>query len=368
MSVRKIGVEEEMLLVDPDTHRLTAVAHRAVRHHDGPEVEQELFLQQIETATPPAASAEELYAGIVAGRRAVGQAAEVAGARAVAMGVPVLVDPDEHVTPKPRYERIKDEYGELAGQALACAMHMHVDVTDDEEAVAVVDRVRPWLPVLLALSANSPFWRGQDTGHASWRSQIWTRWPTGGPSQPYGGAATYRETADRLVAWGAGLDTGMLYFDVRVAESYPTVEVRVADVCTEVDDAVLVALLARALVTTAAEDWRAGTPDGLAGSWRADLLKAAHWRAGRYGTPGPLVHPVELALAPTRAAVDALLEHVGDALEEAGDERTARQLFEQMLARGNGAVRRRSVLESSGSLTSVVQDLADRTEASWSPR
>ncbi len=365
MTVRKIGVEEEMLLVDPDTLRLTAVARRAVRNHAGPEVEQELFLQQIETATEPATQADQLAEGIRAGRRAIGEAAGAAGARAVAMGVPVLVDPDEHITPEPRYERIRDEYGEVAGQALACAMHVHVDVADDDEAVAVVDRVRPWLPALLALSANSPFWRGGDTGHASWRSQLWTRWPTGGQSEAYGGTDTYRETADRLTSWGAGLDPAMLYFDIRLAQSFPTVEVRVADVCTEVDDAVLVALLARALVSTEADAWGAGHPDRLGPGWRADLLKAATWRAARYGAPGPLVHPERLELAPTRQVVGALMAHVEPALDEAGDLELVGELFEQLLARGNGAVRQRSTWESAGSLEAVVADLADRTESSW---
>ncbi|CAN5231258.1 glutamate--cysteine ligase [soil metagenome] len=362
MSVRKIGVEEELMLIDPDTHRLAPGAARAVREHDGSIVEHELFLEQIETATEPALTAEEVAEAIRRGRRAVGLAAVATGSRAVAMGVPVLSHPDEHITPRPRYERIKDEYGELVSQALASAMHVHIDVADDEEAVAVADRIRPWLPPLLALSANSPIWRGRDTGHASWRSQIWPRWPAGGQSEPYGDAATYQRTAQQLVGWGACLDVGMLYYDVRVAQRYPTVEIRIADVCTEVDDAVLVALLARALVTTEAARWAGGQP---VDPWRADLLKAATWRAGRYGAPGPLVHPGTLELAPTRKVIEALEAHVRCSLEESGDVEVVGELFEQLLARGNGAVRQRSALEASGTLEAVVADLAERTEASW---
>ena len=96
------------------------------------------------------------------------------------MPTPVLVDEDATVTPKPRYERIREEYGELARTALACAMHIHVDVDDEEQGVRVLDGIRPWLPVLLAVSANSPYSRGQDTGYASWRTQIWGRWPSHG--------------------------------------------------------------------------------------------------------------------------------------------------------------------------------------------
>lgn len=362
MTVRTIGVEEELLLVDPETLALTAMAGRAVREHEGDEVEAELFLQQLETATEPAAMADELDRVVREGRREVCKAAADAGARAVALAVPVLDGDGPDVTPDPRYLRIRDEYGELAEQSLTCAMHVHVEVADDEEAVAVADRIRPWLSVLLALSANSPIWRGRDTTHASWRSQIWTRWPTGGPSDPFGDPAGYRRSVERMQSWGAALDPGMLYLDVRLAERYPTLEIRVPDVCVEADDAVLVALLCRGLVETSARAWRAG--EGV-DAWRVDELKAASWRAGRHGLAGPLVHPVQRTLAPTRALVGDLVELVHPALDDSGDDALVRDLVERLIARGNGAVRQRAVLEATGSLERVVADIADRTEASW---
>ena len=362
MDIRKVGIEEELMLVDPDSLRLTAVAHQALREETGDDVEAELFLQMLETSTSPAASADDLATVLREGRRAVGESAARAGARAIAVGLPVLADDTRDITPDERYRRIRDEYGELTAQALACGMHVHVDVTGDDEAVAVMDSIRPWLPVLLALTANSPYWRGGDTAHASWRSQIWTRWPTGGPSDPFVDPDGYRRATERLQEWGAALDPGMLYLDVRPARSYPTVEIRVSDVCVDVDDAVLVGLLARALVATEAAAWRNGAERP---SWRVDELKAASWRAARYGLPGPLVHPVEMRLAPTRVVVDSLVDHVRPALEEAGDDSLVADLFEQLVARGNGAVRSRAVHEATGSLERVVADLADRTEASW---
>jgi glutamate---cysteine ligase / carboxylate-amine ligase len=368
MPARTLGVEEELMLVDPDTGRLRSVSHLAVHASEAQatveaeaeaEVEHELFLQQIETSTKPCLEAEDLAAGVRQGRRAVGEAAAAAGARAVAVPTPVLLEEaDERFTPKPRYQRIHAEYGELARQALVCAMHVHVEVADDDEAVHVVDRVRPWLPVLVALSANSPYWQGRDTGHASWRSQVWSRWPTAGAAQPFGDVATYRRAAEAMVDWGGALDPGMLYFDVRLSEKYPTVEIRVADVTTDVEDAVLVALLARALVTTAAAD-----PD-LPG-WRADLLQVAGWRAARFGMAGSLVHPVEAVLVPAREAFGALVAHVRPALEEAGDLQRVTESFERLAARGTGAARQRSVFEATRDLGAVVADLARRTEESW---
>ena len=359
MSPRKIGVEEELMLVDPTTGQLTAVSQSAVLANDASEeVEHELFLQQIETSTPPCERAEDLLAGLRAGRRAVGEAAAAAGARAVAMATPVLAEHDEDFTPKSRYRQIQAEYGEMARQALVCAMHMHVDVASDAEAVRVVDGIRPWLPLLVALGANSPYWQGRDTGHASWRSQVWSRWPTAGPAQPFGDVATYRAVSEQMIGWGAGLDAGMLYFDVRLAADYPTVEIRVADVCTDVEDALLVALLARALVTTVAAD---PTPP----TWRGDLLQVAGWRAARHGLSDDLVHPVEARLAPVREVFEATVAHCRDALAASGDLDLVNASFERLVAAGTGATRQRRVHESAGSLRAVVEDLARRTEESW---
>jgi carboxylate-amine ligase len=359
MSVRKVGVEEELMLVDPETGKLTAVSQSAVLANEAEqEVEEELFLQQIETSTPPCDDAAELLAALRAGRRAVGEASAAAGARAVAMATPVLPEDDEDFTPTPRYRKIQAEFGEMARQALVCGMHMHVEVGSDEEAVRVVDGVRQWLPLLVALASNSPYWHGRDTSHASWRSQVWSRWPTSVATQPFVDVEGYRAVCEQMIAWGGAIDTAQIYFGVRPAEQYPTVEIRVADVCTEVEDAVLVALLARALVATAAIDRSPPT-------WRGDLLRVAEWRAARHGVSADLVHPITSSLVPPRVAFQATVDWVRPALEESDDLDRVLDSFERLLARGSGAVRQRRTFETTGSLRSVVEDLARRTEESW---
>src|SRR3954447_11640981 len=330
MPTRQIGVEEELLLVDPDTRRLAPVAEAAVHaNQTDAEVEHELFLQMIETSTKPCLDAADLEAGIRAGRRAVGEAAADAGARAVAMAAPVLCEPDEDFTPKARYRKIQAEYGEMARQSLVAAMHMHVEVLDEEEAVRVVDGIRPWLPLLVAMSANSPFWRGVDIGHASWRSQVWNRWPTAGSREPFGDPETYHRVAERMIEWGGALDAGMLYFDVRLAQDFPTVEIRVADVCTDVEDAVLIASMTRALVASSVE----GGP-----AWRSDLLRVAAWRAARFGLGADLVHPLEQRLASPRDVFASAVEHARTALEEHGDLDRGLDGFERLHSRGTGAI------------------------------
>ena len=383
VAVRKVGVEEELLLVDPTTGQLAQVSHRALHAHQAvtgeadsddatadrgqpdkrpADIEQELFLQQIETASAPCADLDELIEEVRRCRRSAGEAARAAGAAAVAVGGPVLGQPELTATPKPRYQRIVSSFGEVGRQAAACGMHLHVEVDDDDQRVGVLDRIRPWLPFLLAVSANSPFWRGTDTGYASWRSQVWGRWPTAGPAEPYGDRAGYEDVVTALLASGAAIDRGMLYFDARLAAAYPTVEIRIADVCTEVDDTVLVAALGRGLVETAAREWSTGVPPA---SWRTDLLRVAHWRAAQFGLSTDLIDPVNRSLAPVRAVFGSFVAHTRDALDEAGDTDAVHELFERLLARGAGASRQRAVVEASGSLQAVVTDLRERTEASW---
>lgn len=381
VTVRRVGVEEELLLVDPATGRLADVSRRALRaHHDDVanaangsafggspqkrphDIEHELFLQQVETASAPCVRLDELHDEVRRCRRSAGEAARAAGAAAVAVAAPVLVAGGIKVTPKDRYRRIVESYGEVGRQADVCGMHVHVEVDNDDQRVGVLDRVRPWLPFLLAVSANSPFWRGSDTGYASWRSRVWGRWPTAGPAEPYGDLNGYETVVEEFLASGAALDPGMLYLDARLAAAYPTVEIRIADVCTDVDDTLLIAALSRGLVETAAREWSDGVPPA---GWRTDMLRVAHWRAAQFGLSTELIDPVSRKLARPRDVFASLVGHTADALDEAGDTALVADLFERLLARGAGASRQRAVAEATGDLEAVVADLRDRTEASW---
>jgi glutamate---cysteine ligase / carboxylate-amine ligase len=202
---------------------------------------------------------------------------------------------------------------------------VQVAAGSSEEAEAVVDRLPPWLPVLIAIAANSPFWRGADTGYASYRTQIPGRRP----------------------ATGAGTAFGS-----------PTVEIRVADVPLEVDDAVLVAALARALVHTEARRWREGRPPPLV---RPEVARLATWRASRSGLAAVLVDVAGRRPVPARVLVARLVAHLQDALEEAGDLGTVRELVADLTARGTGAARQREAYRDRARLEDVVRLLADRT-------
>jgi carboxylate-amine ligase len=384
--MRTFGVEEELLLVDaatgypvaladqvtgPETVRAGAAVGAAVNASgngqpaarpgdaDDETPEHELQREQVETETAPCSSLDELAAQLAERRAVAAQAARRTGAEVAALATsPLPVQPS--VTLDERYVKMTELYAMTAQEQLTCGCHVHVSVASQDEGVAVLDRIRPWLPPLLALSANSPFWQGRHSGYSSYRQQIWGRWPSAGPTELFGTPRAYHETIDAMLATGALLDEGMVYFDARLSRNYPTVEIRVADVCLEVGDAVLLASLSRALVETAAREWRQGVPPSPA---RTEVLRLAAWRASRSGLDDELVHPVTGRVAAAEAVIRTLIDHVGAALADfgGGQADATADLLEALLARGNGAARQRRVHDSTGDLAEVVRTAVART-------
>ncbi|MDQ3764519.1 MAG: glutamate--cysteine ligase [Actinomycetota bacterium] len=360
---RSMGVEEELLLVDPDSGRALALSAAVLRDVDGGHaadqaLTSELTRQQIETNTRPCASLHELASEVRRWRRVASKAAEGRGVRVAALATsPLPVDPS--ITSSPRYRRMVNEFGLTAEEQLTCGCHVHVEVESESEGVAVLDRIRGWLPCLLALSANSPFWQGQDSGYASFRSQVWGRWPSAGPAELFGSVETYHATTRAMVESETLLDEGMVYFDARLSRKHPTVEVRVADVCLIPDDAVLLAALGRALVETAARSWRAGAPPAPV---RTELLRLASWRAGRSGLDGDLIAPMSRP-APAHQVIRTLVDHVRPVLEDYGELDVVEDLLTAVLRRGTGATLQRQIFRACGELTDVVAHAADRTAA-----
>ncbi|KOG73402.1 carboxylate--amine ligase [Kitasatospora aureofaciens] len=358
--MRSVGVEEELLLVDPYSGEPRAVAGTVLAStpHDST-LDKELHREQLEIATRPRTLIEDLAEEVGRWRGEAAHRARRAGTELAALATsPLPVTPSLSVDE--RYQRLEEEFGRTAQEQLACGCHIHVAVESDDEGVAVLDRIRPWLPTLLALSANSPFWQGKDTRYSSYRSRVWGRWPSSGPMEPFGSAENYHRRVQEMLATGTLLDEGMIYFDARLSRHYPTVEIRVADVCLQSDDTVLLAALTRGLVETAARAWRAGEPPDSAG---IGLLRLATWRAGRSGLSGRLVPPLTWTPAPAEAVVRALLDHVSEALEDIGDLALAKEGLDTLMGRGNGAQVQRELLARTGDLRSVVGECVRRTAA-----
>lgn len=241
----------------------------------------------------------------------------------VAAGHPDRALPEDRRTVRPHRIRTTD-----------LRLPLHVAVDDEEEAVAVLDRIRVWLPTLLALSANSSYRQGADTGYACFRSQAQIRWPSAGPPPIFGSPENYHSLIQRLVSSDTLLDDGMICFDARLSANYPTVELRAADVCRRPEDATLIAGLARGLVETASREWKPGRS---ASDMPTELLRVATWRAGRSGLEGELVHPGTGRPAAAAEVIADLIAHVHTALSESGDRSLVKDLLAAVMARGNGA-------------------------------
>ena len=215
MDLRRFGVEEELLLTDATTGALrpvagpiiAACATPGVTDHRGDgttRVKHELFLSQVEVAIGPHVSIGDLREELAAARASLAEAGAELGVTPVAVPGPVLamdVEQSGGLSPDERYARLEHHFAQVARQSLMCALHAHVEVVDEHEGVAVIDRVRPWIPVLVAITANSPYWHGHDVGYDSWRSRVWNMWPTGGRPSCSG---TPRPTARSCTTWSAG--------------------------------------------------------------------------------------------------------------------------------------------------------------------
>jgi carboxylate-amine ligase len=372
--VRTVGVEEELLLIDPETRQLGSRSPQVLKefreHGAGrdpgvadDDLDRELFRHQVEIRTRPESDLRAIRTQLLEARRHAAEAAEASGLVTVASGTAPYARLPVQVSDDDRYRHMRETFARIATYGGTCGMHVHVAVDSDEQGVAVVDRVAPWLPVLVAVAANSPYDQGEDTGYASWRFESWGRWPSAAVPEQFGSLAGYRDACRFLMASGAAVDEGMLYLPVRLARDHPTVEVRVADVCTDPDDATLVAALARGLVETAVRDAETGRE---ADPWRADALRACYWRASRYGMTDALVHPVRREVAPAREVLEALVAHVEDAIAEARDDDLVAAGVDRVCAR-SGATLQRAAYERTGDVAGVVDDLIERTRTSWAP-
>jgi carboxylate-amine ligase len=289
-------------------------------------------------------------------RRALIERAARHDARLAATGTPVLgLTMPTPLTNSPRYHRMAQEMGALTNDLAICGCHVHVGLPDDESKIFVSNHLRPWLPTLLAIGANSPYWLDGDTGYASWRYVVWNRWPTSGAPPHFDSAAEYYAAREEIVASGAAMDAGMLYWDVRLSARHPTLELRVSDVAPTVEEAVLMAALVRGIAATAL------TSGAAPAKIPPHLLKVAMWRAARDGLEGFGIDPVTGSPTPASTIAASLLRWVRPALEFSGDYEMVSDGIDRLLLDGTGAARQRRAFARRGRLDDVVGFLVAQT-------
>ncbi|MBG0561839.1 carboxylate-amine ligase [Actinoplanes aureus] len=356
-----LGVEEEYLLVDATEPRAVEAVEEVFDQLPDElrgSVQHEYYKSQIEVASPPQLELDGLHAAMRRLRSELAAATERAGARLVAVGTGPAAGPNARLVDNPRYHRMREHFGDLSPGQGMCGTHVHVSIPDPETGVQVLNHLRPWLPVLQAATANSPLFAGHETGYASWRSMMWERWPTVGPTPYLASHEHYLTLISDLEASGAMLDEGMLYWYARLSANYPTVEIRMGDVMPTLDDAILLAALTRALVATLLREVRAGieAPDV-----PHPLLMAAHWRAAHDGLEGLNIDMATRQPRPAWRLMRQLFDYVRPELERHGDLEAATLLMGRLRAHGTGAARQRAILSGGEPVAGVVDWLARAT-------
>ncbi|MBB5082260.1 carboxylate-amine ligase [Nonomuraea endophytica] len=360
---RTVGVEEEFLLLDARSGEPVPAAGRVLSavgghpwQHAGGGFHQELFQTQVEAATGICTTLGDLHRQLQGTRFLLAAAAQQEGLGLVSVGTPVLAASSPRPSSGERFTHITGMYQGIVADYQSSGCHVHVGVKDRETAVAVINHLRPWLPTLLALSANSPFDRGRDSGYASWRTVQQSRFPGAGVTPWFDSAAAYDREVERLVSCGVLVDDAMSFWLARPGIGLPTVEVRAADAAGTADEAVLQAALTRALITTAESSLTEGRE---APRVSDQVCAAAVWNAARYGLDGPGINPFEERSVHAIEVLDQLVLHVSQALTDSGDLPAVSSLLAQVKRAGTGAARQRRA--AAGGLGSVIEMLKGET-------
>lgn len=356
-----VGVEEEFLLVEPDSGRPQPAAAAVVAAAEadlGAQVCGEFTKCQIEIRTSPCTDVGQLRDELARLRSAAARAAISEGLRLCASGTPVVAAEVSPVADHPRYRAGVAQYRSMLDDFMVCSTHVHVYLPDRELAVRVSNHLRPWLPLLIAVSANSPFHQGDDTGYADWRAVIRSRFPCLGPPPYAESLHHYLELADAIADSGAMLNASTPFWDIQPNPKVPTLEVRSTDVVADIDDTLALAMVIRALVSVCTDRARPGDAGPQPSS---EVLRAAYWRAARDGWPGCGVDALSRQVMPTAVQMARLIDHLEPALRRHDDSATVHAFMDRLVNRGTGADLQRAWLARRGSLEGVVDDLVSLT-------
>lgn len=314
------GIEEEFFLASPTTGRLAGRVPRklmtAAKKRLGDTVTSELLQSQIEIASPIFHSIDEAAQSLAHIRRELAEVIEANGLRLIAASThPLGAWREQAATEKPRYDQLMSDFRIIGQRNLVCGMHVHVAIPDGVDRVALMNRIMPWLPIFLALSTSSPFWDCHVTGLLSYRQAVYDEWPRSGIPDFFQDEADYDHFVAVMTKVGAVKDASYLWWAIRPALKYPTLEMRIADVCTRVEDGVAIAALFRALVATLID-----RPDlGAARTTHTRrLIDENRWRAKRDGTSARFIDEGQRKDSALSEVLPRLLETVNEAADRLG--------------------------------------------------
>ncbi|MDQ0649479.1 carboxylate-amine ligase [Microbacterium natoriense] len=342
MSAR-FGVEEEFVVLDRQTLAPIGMDHgareRITGRRGGGEVMPEYLTCQLECATSPAETRAEAGEQLTRMRALLAVHAAQQGAIAASSATPFIAAGGFVVSTSTHYDEVADQLGEITRDHEVNGLHVHVEVPDDEERVRALNRVREWLPTLLALTGNGPYAHGRHSGFSSWRSILIRRLPSSWCPPRFHDLDDYTARMDRLVALGAIGDAASIAWAARLSRRFPTVEVRVFDAQLTTDDTLFAAALARALILSEPASARPAEPDA---------IDASMWTAARRGTQSRVIDPTTGEVGPFWEVASAMLAHTRPVLADLGDEEFAVEQFARIRADGTGAERQERAYQRGG--------------------
>ena len=361
-----LGVEEEYMLLDGETFDLVqhidTVLAAVAGHELEPRINAELMQSVLEIATPVCHTPAEVADQLRHIRAYVCGIAREQGMRVGSAGThPFSLFERQRITARDRYRALVDQMQYVARRELIFGMHIHVAVDDADKAIQVVNGLLPHIGPLLALSASSPFWRGEPTGLRSSRQMVFAAFPRSGPPPRFESYADYAEVVGQLEKTGCIADYTHIWWDIRLHPRLGTVEIRICDAVTRIEDVVALTAYCQALVKHYSEQFERGETIP---SFHRILTTENKWLAARYGLEAPVM---DLATGrrnrvPVAQLVRRTLRDLEPHARELGSERELEGIRE-ILARGNGADRQRRIFNANRDIVEVVREIADATEA-----
>jgi carboxylate-amine ligase len=357
-----IGVEEEFQIVDPASCELRSHVTElmAASAELGEQVKPEMHQSIIEIGTKICQNVHELDADMRRTRGELVRAAESRGLQVAAAGThPFSSWIDQVISPGERYQNIVEEMGQLARSLLIFGMHVHVAVPDRTTMIDLMNMARYFLPHLLALSTSSPFWMGRDTGLKSFRTTVFRRFPRTGIPDHLSSWSQYEDYVELLIRLHSIDNAKKIWWDVRPHPTFGTLEFRIFDVVTRVDEAVAIAALTQAIVVKL---HRLYTSNMGFRMYHRALIEENKWRAARWGIEGKLIDFGKQIEVPMGILAEELLEFVDDVLDELGS-RDALEPIHQIFRDGTSAERQLNVYKQTGDLKDVVRHIVAETRA-----
>jgi glutamate---cysteine ligase / carboxylate-amine ligase len=355
-----LGIEEELMILDSESYNLANAIESLLEQAPDGEIKPELMESVLEIATTPCADARQAGDQLRALRRQVSEAAERHGLCIGSAGThPFAMWEDQRISSSERYRELVSALRFVARQEIIFGLHVHVGLDDADKAIHVTNGMRVHVPVLLALSANSPFWRAQATGLSSTRMPIFRAFPRTGMPPTYADWADYESRIGFMVDSGAIKDYTYLWYDVRPHPNFGTVEIRAMDAQTRIEHTLGLAALIQAMVKELAEHYDSG---GELARYPYEMLEENRWLAARHGLDGQLVDLPHKRLVSTKELARRLFDRLRPHAQDLGAEQEFDGIAD-IIEHGDGATRQRIVFEANHDFNEVVREIVAATTA-----